>query len=279
VRALRQRLCRHEWSTWRPGMMKSFAEIEGDFSDEGQEFDRQTREALGVKGLPGLGISQEEDESWEHRTCMKCGEFELRPRAGVTTASSTDEGAIGPLRSEITLHFEEGENGALEAVVVSSYGDVDYAPFLPAVYLDKILANAKDIPGASLGTLSRACEFFAQAREAWPQQPDAVLSGLVPLREEWSTDPDARIDVQLIESYETERLGATTEFEPLTAMNETVAELGLWALWDWTIQLLSEDGIADTLRRMTAQCAYYQEHGIPGVWELGIAPFVVAHQS
>ena len=45
------------------------------------EFVRQAREAVGVKGLPGLGVSEEVDESFEHRVCPKCGSFEVRERA------------------------------------------------------------------------------------------------------------------------------------------------------------------------------------------------------
>lgn len=57
------------------------SEIAGDTSDEAWEFDRQTREKVGVKGLPGLGVSEKDDESFEHRVCRKCGKSEVRERA------------------------------------------------------------------------------------------------------------------------------------------------------------------------------------------------------
>jgi hypothetical protein len=57
------------------------SESAGDTSDEAWEFDRRTKEALGVKGLPGLGVSEEDDESIEHRVCPKCGDFDVRVRA------------------------------------------------------------------------------------------------------------------------------------------------------------------------------------------------------
>jgi hypothetical protein len=57
------------------------SEDAGDTSDEAWEFDRRTRGALGVKGLPGLGVSEEVDGSFEHRVCPKCGSFDVRERA------------------------------------------------------------------------------------------------------------------------------------------------------------------------------------------------------
>jgi ribosomal protein L32 len=62
-------------------MLQSMSESAGDTSDEAWEFDRRTKEALGVKGLPGLGVSEEDDESIEHRVCPKCGNFDVRVRA------------------------------------------------------------------------------------------------------------------------------------------------------------------------------------------------------
>src|SRR5680860_628176 len=78
IRALRQRFCRHEWGPWRAGMLQSMSEDAGDTSDEAWEFDRRTREALGVKGLPGLGVSEEVDGSFEHRVCRSAA----APRSG-----------------------------------------------------------------------------------------------------------------------------------------------------------------------------------------------------
>jgi hypothetical protein len=76
-----QSSCRHEWSPWRPGMTMSFAEIDGDFSDEAFAAEARVLHDSGIKGLPGFGISEEQDQSFEHRACMECGEFELRPAA------------------------------------------------------------------------------------------------------------------------------------------------------------------------------------------------------
>jgi hypothetical protein len=61
-------------------MLRSMSESAGDTSDAAWEFDRRTRERLGVKGLPGLGVSEEVDESFEHRLCPKCGDVEVRER-------------------------------------------------------------------------------------------------------------------------------------------------------------------------------------------------------
>ena len=62
-------------------MMGSMSEIAGDTSDKAWEPDRQTRVKAGVKGLPGLGVSEEDDESFEHRVCRKCGNSDVRERA------------------------------------------------------------------------------------------------------------------------------------------------------------------------------------------------------
>ncbi len=62
-------------------MLQSISESAGDASDEAWEFDRRTRERLGVKGLPGLGVSEKDDESFEHRRCPKCGTVDVRERA------------------------------------------------------------------------------------------------------------------------------------------------------------------------------------------------------
>ena len=62
-------------------MLQSMSESAGDTSDEAWEFDRRTRERLGVKGLPGLGVAEEVDESLRApRLCRKCGNVDVRER-------------------------------------------------------------------------------------------------------------------------------------------------------------------------------------------------------
>lgn len=70
--------CRHDWMSWRPGMTQNIAEIAG-LGDDAIE---REREMFAGHGLPGAGISAEVDDAMEHRTCAKCGKFELRARAG-----------------------------------------------------------------------------------------------------------------------------------------------------------------------------------------------------
>jgi hypothetical protein len=53
------------------------AEI-GGLDEEDIEFERQAFEGV---GFPGIGLSAEVDESFEHRLCSKCEKMELR--AGV----------------------------------------------------------------------------------------------------------------------------------------------------------------------------------------------------
>ena len=77
------------------------------------------------------------------------------------------------------------------------------------------------------------------------------------------------------------RLGATTHFKPFfRGQNPTVAEVGFWAIWDWTILRLLRaedfDGLAELLNNFQTQLELYQRRGIPGTTEIGIAPALAA---
>jgi hypothetical protein len=73
---LGQRFCRHRWSPWRPGLTEGIAESVG-----ASEAEIEAEHALfeGV-GFPGTGMTAEQDDSFEHRRCSKCGKFDARPR-------------------------------------------------------------------------------------------------------------------------------------------------------------------------------------------------------
>ena len=55
------------------------SEVAGDTSDKAWEL-TDRREKLGVKGLPGLGVSEKDDQPFEHRVCRKCGNSDVRER-------------------------------------------------------------------------------------------------------------------------------------------------------------------------------------------------------
>lgn len=58
-------------------MTPGIAEIAGGSEDE-LAAERATVARL---GLPGFGLSAEQDDSFEHRRCSKCGKFETRVRS------------------------------------------------------------------------------------------------------------------------------------------------------------------------------------------------------
>lgn len=76
VMGLRTTLCRHEWGSWRRGLTEGIAEIAGGSDDE---IAAERRAFAGV-GLPGFGMSAEQDDAYEHRRCSKCRKFETRLR-------------------------------------------------------------------------------------------------------------------------------------------------------------------------------------------------------
>jgi hypothetical protein len=77
--SLRTRFCRHDWGPWRSGLMSNVAEVAGG-SEEAIEAERAMFKG---RGLPGIGISAEVDESFEHRICSKCGRTEFRSAPGI----------------------------------------------------------------------------------------------------------------------------------------------------------------------------------------------------
>lgn len=184
---------------------------------------------------------------------------------------------LPPLFARIELHFAQSgdRDQVVEAGVVScSDGEPSMVPHLPAAYFDKILSNTGR-GGEGSYLLLRAREFWQYARAGWPEKPERVLARRFPLLDEHPSEPDIVIDVEVLGAFDTERIGATTKFKPLKAANPKVAELGLWAVWDWTVQALpSVEDVEAVLDNLLIQCDYYESNGLPRLRDIGKAPFI-----
>jgi hypothetical protein len=151
--------------------------------------------------------------------------------------------------------------------------------FLVPAYLDKSLFNLGRMPADQSALLERVEHFVADAREKLESYGSGFLAATrkVSLAVE---RPDARpfitIQVEATFHEDAARASASTEFTPLEATNESVAELGLWILWDWSVLAGSGESTAVRflLDVLSNQCAYYREHGMPGIATVGEASFV-----
>jgi hypothetical protein len=168
----------------------------------------------------------------------------------------------------------------LSASTVRWKGDDDALPYLLPAYFDKILFNLAPMPGEQQALLERFTEFVSGAQADLVSTPDTTVDArieLAPVVEEpVSEQPLAEIRVELSLIPEQERAGAATHFAPIDAENETIAELGWWTLWDWSVQPVrgNKPMVASLLDALAVQLAHYRRHGVPGLMDLGIAPYV-----
>jgi hypothetical protein len=256
-------------------MILSLAELRGDFSDKAFTEEAQTWQELGVKGLPGFGISEEANQSVEHRVCMKCGDSDFRwSAAGMAPEADQDSvtDVTDELRAIIAFHFAEGETASLDAADVVFDGNLGGLIYLPPAYLDKILHNAREVPGAVAATLQQVTEFMGNLAAARQTDPDKKLDGRVPLDPELET-ANTTIKVELFADEASGRVGASTEFAPPEAENQAVAQLGFFALWDKIAPMLNDKGLDRNIAKMRELCAFYNEYGAPELADLGLAPF------
>lgn len=172
---------------------------------------------------------------------------------------------------------------SVESVHVEFSGESAAIHFLVPSYFDKILFNLTEMPAEQRILLDRVEEFVASAREKLDRYGGIFASaGEVPLAAERPRGkPFAKVTVEAMFFEEAGRAMASTEFAPLEATNDTVAELGLWTLWDWSVAAgggedTAVDFLLDVLER---QCAYYRVNGMPDLASLGSAPFeAVTHR-
>lgn len=161
-------------------------------------------------------------------------------------------------------------------------GDEDAIPHVVAVYFDKILYNLSSFRVAQDALLDRLEEVVARVRGELSGRRDGELDariGVVPLVDKAPPEGQlAEIRIEVALTYERQRAGAATHFKVAKAMDEMLAETaecGLWALWDWTLLVFDsqEAALGPILDNLAVQCAYYREHGAPGIRDLGKAPF------
>lgn len=156
-------------------------------------------------------------------------------------------------------------------------GDDAAIHFLVPAYLDKILFNLTQMPSEQAELLARVEEFVDAAYEKLKRYGGVFTTvGVAPLSTERPLgSPFAEIEAEVSFIEEAGRAGAVTNFRPLEAANERVAELGLWALWDWSVAAGSADDAAVEflLDVLSVQCAHYRTNGMPTLLALGIAPF------
>ncbi len=161
-------------------------------------------------------------------------------------------------------------------------GDEETIPHVLAVYFDKILYNLSRFRAAQDALLDRLEDVVARVGGELSERRDGQLDariGVVPLVDKAPPEkPLALIRIEVALAYERQRATAATHFEVMKVMKTMTAETaeaGLWALWDWTLLVLDgrEATIAPILDNLAVQCAYYREHGPPGVRDLGKAPF------
>lgn len=84
---------------------------------------------------------------------------------------------------------------------------------------------------------------------------------------------DVTIKAQLIPK--SGRMEATMKMHPRKANNPIVGELAFWALWDagWLMLEGQAQVTMATVNLVNRQCKYYRENGLPGLRDLGAAPY------
>jgi hypothetical protein len=177
--------------------------------------------------------------------------------------------------ARIGLYGAEG----VESVHVAWNGDDAAFHFLVPAYLDKILFNLGRMPEEQQALLGRVEDFIVSARDRVDRYGSGLFAsaGVAPLASDPPPGrPFAEIEVEVAFLEERGRAGATTDFRPMEASNERVAELGLWMLWDLSVAAAGgDDGAVHFLLDVVeAQCGHYRRNGMPTVTNLGAAPFL-----
>jgi hypothetical protein len=177
--------------------------------------------------------------------------------------------------------------------VVSPKGDDHLLRHTPAAYFDRILANLAEARPTATALLGRVQRFLDGMRE---EDHDSLLSGLagpqrltipggggVPIlapvvRDEEEESGKQYAEVRAVIQSSRDRIGAEAHFKPRAAgQSPTIAELGFWALWDWTILELLDRGafgpLADAVNTFDIQLAMYHQHGLPAARTVGVVPW------
>lgn len=167
----------------------------------------------------------------------------------------------------------------LTASTVQWKGDADALPYLLPAYFDKIVFNLALMPREQQALLERFAGFVNRARADLARTPGTMVDARIELApiidEPPSEQPVAVIRVELILIPEQGRAGAATYFTPVEAENETVAELAWWTLWDWSVRPFGDNKalVEFILNALAVQLAHYRRRGVPGLMDLGRAPY------
>jgi hypothetical protein len=155
-------------------------------------------------------------------------------------------------------------------------GDDRVRPLVLPAYFDRILFQLADKP-AERRALYERCRDFAEATQRqlettalWdietPPDHFLVRAGAV---------QPTTIEVEVEVDQKRQSAAASARYRPRSSQNDTVAELGFWALWEWMLQMAKQQQLilGRTLDLFASQCAYYRQHGFPERGTLGAAPF------
>jgi len=84
---------------------------------------------------------------------------------------------------------------------------------------------------------------------------------------------DVIVEAELL--ADSARLGAKMKIRPRRATNERVAELSFWACWDWSWIVARGNRLIvnATIDCVVRQSSIYREKGLPGLRDLGLAPY------
>jgi hypothetical protein len=180
----------------------------------------------------------------------------------------------GDLQAAVQMWSGEGILG-LNAVSVALSGDPSQLLHLPGACWDKLLGNLTRAKAEQQDLFERFREMLLEGADAWNSDEQVSLVG-APLTDEAGSDPDATVTVELVVSWDRERIGAITKFRPFPrAENPGVAEAALWSIWDAVVLTVGRgDDYTALLQNLLGQASYYETEGLPrGIGGLGRAPF------
>jgi hypothetical protein len=141
-------------------------------------------------------------------------------------------------------------------------------------YFDKILFNLTRMRSEQEALLARFERVLGiKLREL--TDGDVDLLGFVRIVDQPGPVQLAEIRIEVIFRADAGRLAAKTHFKGWRTGQERLAEMGLYALFDWVVLECDRkpDLLEPILSRLAMQCALYRERGMPGLTDLGVAPF------
>ncbi len=187
------------------------------------------------------------------------------------------------------LVYPEPSTRAGYPCLITGQGDASMIPYLPAVYLDKILANLRsDKIGAELllesvdAHLNVLCSAIGANREGstvpfdyYARSRQTVIVEEAPS----SARKPGRITTNFYINHRKKRFGAITHLKDGTANPES-AETGFWAVWNWGCSRYEPNnwvGMAKQTAVLVETMATYRRERIvtPSMTNIGKVPYRV----